>query len=54
MQRELEEQLRMTELAQKEILALKKENSKLVAAASKLDVHLLFLFNCNYLFWIFD
>ena len=39
MQRELEAQLRMVELAQKEILALKGENSRLAAAASKFDRH---------------
>ena len=51
MQRELEEQLRMVELAQKEICALKEENSKLVAAASELDCHLRFFFFCfKYLF----
>ena len=42
MQRELKEPLRMVELAQKEILALKGENSKLVAAASEFDRHLAF------------
>ena len=44
MQREQEEQLRVIEVAQAEILALKEENSKLVAAASEFDVPLLFLF----------
>ena len=42
MQREQEEQLRVIEVAQKEILALKEENSKLVAAASETDRHLTF------------
>ena len=48
MQRELEEQLRIVELAQKEILTLKGENSKLVAAASEFDppVMLSFVFLC--------
>ena len=44
MQREQEEQLRVIEVAQAEILALKEENSKLVAAGSEFDFQLLFHF----------
>ena len=44
MQREQEEQLRVIEVAQTEIFALKEENSKLVAAASEFDFQLLFHF----------
>jgi hypothetical protein len=44
MQREQEEQLRVIEVAQAEILALKEENSKLVAAESEFDFPLPFLF----------
>ena len=44
MQREQEEQLRVIEVAQAEIVALKEENSKLVAAAGEFDFPLLFQF----------
>ena len=44
MQREQQEQPRVIEVAQAEILALKEENSKLVAAASEFDFPLPFLF----------
>ena len=44
MQREQEEQLRVIEVAQAEILALKEENAKLVAATSEFDFQLPFLF----------
>ena len=37
-------QRRKSERMQKELLALKKENSKLVAAASEFDRHVLFFF----------
>ena len=44
MQRELEVQRRESEEMQKELLDLKKENSKLVAAASKFDCRVALLF----------
>ena len=44
MQRELEVHRLQAERVQKELLALKKENSKLVAAVSKFDHHLSFSF----------
>ena len=44
MQREQLQQLRVIEIAQAEITALKEENSKLTAAASEFDFHLLFYF----------
>ena len=47
MQRELEVQRREAERVQKELLALKKENSKLVAAANKFNRNLLFFLACS-------
>ena len=44
MQRELEVRRLQEERVQKELLALKKENSKLVAATSKFNHHLLLSF----------
>ena len=44
MQCELEVQRRESEQVQKELLDLKRENSKLVAAVSKFDHHALELF----------